>query len=167
MQRQGWRFGNICRASALFYRMKTSFPYDKKRSARIALRRKGIVSLMRPAAGLRILRSKILFYRMKTSFPYDKKRSARIALRRKGIVSLMRPAAGLRILRSKILFYRMKTSFPYDKKRSARIALGGKADGCRSNRDSARECAKAHSFLPYRFFTFPTNAPLTKGRNDV
>ena len=109
MQRQGWRFGNICRASALFYRMKISFPYDKKRSARIALRRKGIVSLMRPAAGLRILRSRILFYRMKTSFPYDKKRSAR-------------------------------------------IALGARADGCRSNRASARECAKAHSlsyFIKY------------------
>ena len=112
VQRQGWRFGNICRASALFYRMKTSFPYDKKRSARIALRRKGIVSLMRPAAGLRILRSRILFYRMKTSFPYDKKRSAR-------------------------------------------IALGVRADGCRSNRASARECVKAHSFLHF-ILSFPS-----------
>ena len=113
MQRQGWRFGNICRASALFYRMKISFPYDKKRSARIALRRKGIVSLMRPAAGLRILRSRILFYRMKTSFPYDKKRSAR-------------------------------------------IALGARADGCRSNRASARECAKAHSRAEARLLRQPS-----------
>ena len=119
VQRQGWRFGNICRASALFYRMKTSFPYDKKRSARIALRRKGIVSLMRPAAGLRILRSRILFYRMKTSFPYDKKRSAR-------------------------------------------IALGARADGCRSNRDSARECAKVHSFLPYRILYISHKCPFNK-----
>ena len=33
------------------------------------------------------------------------------------------------------LYYRMETSFPYDNKRSA---------------PSARECAKAHSFLLYR-----------------
>ena len=127
MQRQGWRFGNICRASALFYRMKTSFPYDKKRSARMALGRKGIVSLMRPAAGLRILRSRILFYRMKTSFPYDKKRSAR-------------------------------------------IALGARADGCRSNRASARECAKAHSFLFHkklRFYRFGSFHPHSARNRDA
>ena len=125
VQRQGWRFGNICRASALFYRMKTSFPYDKKRSARIALRRKGIVSLMRPAAGLRILRSRILFYRMKTSFPYDKKRSARMRTRRKGRWLPKQPRTRRENVPRHILFCRIG------------------------------------------FFTFPTNAPLTKGRNDV
>ena len=29
-------------------------------------------------------------------------------------------------------------------------ALGARVDGCRGNRASARECAKAHSFLLYR-----------------
>ena len=35
----------------LYYRMETSFPYDNKRSARIALQRNGRMSLARPAAG--------------------------------------------------------------------------------------------------------------------
>ena len=35
----------------LYYRMETSFPYDNKRSAWIALQRNGRMSLARPAAG--------------------------------------------------------------------------------------------------------------------
>ena len=34
-------------------------------------------------------------------------------------------------------------------------ALGARVDGCRGNRASARECAKAHSFLYDRKFLLP------------
>jgi hypothetical protein len=35
----------------------------------------------------------------------------------------------------------------YDKKALRGCALGAGVDGCQSNRASARECAKAHSFF--------------------
>ena len=61
VQRQGWRFGNICRASALFYRMKTSFPYDKKRSARMRTRRKGRWLPKQPRLGARMCQGTFFF----------------------------------------------------------------------------------------------------------
>ena len=52
------------------------------------------------------------------------------------------------------LFIVWETSFPYDKNAPRGCALGAGVDGCRSNRASARECAKAHSFF-YSLFVAP------------
>ena len=43
-------------------------------------------------------------------------------------------------------------------------ALGARVAGCRSNRASARECARAHSFLSYRKLRFHTIKTLRKDR---
>ena len=87
---------------------------------------------------------------METSFPYDNKRSAWIALQRNGRMSLARPAAGGESCFAGFIFIVWETSFPYDNKRSTRMLTRARVDGCRGNRASARECAKAHSFLLYR-----------------
>ena len=43
-------------------------------------------------------------------------------------------------------------------------ALGARVDGCRGNRASARECAKAHSLLSYRKLRFHTIKTLRADR---
>ena len=89
-----WGSSDADAIGLLFYWLETAFLANKKRSARTALRRRGIVSLTRPAAGVESCVAGFYFYRLKTVFLSNEKRSARIALRRRGIVSLTRPAAG-------------------------------------------------------------------------
>ena len=89
-----WGSSDADAIGLLFYWLETAFLANKKRSARIALRRRGIVSLTRPAAGVESCVAGFYFYRLETVFLSNEKRSARIALRRRGIVSLTRPAAG-------------------------------------------------------------------------
>ena len=65
------------------------------------------------------------------------------------------------------LFIVWETSFPYDKNAPRGCALGARVDGCRSNRASARECAKAHSFLLYRKDRLRRSLELKKARTEA
>ena len=89
-----WGSSDADAIGLLFHWIKTAFLSNEKRSARIALRRRGMMSLTRPAAGVESCVAGFYFYRLETVFLSNEKRSARIALRRKGIMSLTRPAAG-------------------------------------------------------------------------
>ena len=84
----------------------------------------------------------------KTSFPCDKKRSARMRTRRNGRWLPKQPRTRRKNVPRHIPFYLShgKLRFHAIKNAPRGCALGAMVDGCRSNRASAQECAKAHSF---------------------
>ena len=78
------RWQNVSRGG-FFLVYETSFPYDKKRSARIALQRNGRMSLARPAAGGESCFAGFFIIVQETSFPYDNKCFTRMRTRRKNV----------------------------------------------------------------------------------
>ena len=112
------RWQNVSRGG-FFLVYETSFPYDKKRSARIALQRNGRMSLARPAAGGESCFAGFFIIVQETSFPYDNKCFTRMRTRRKGRWLLKQPRLGARMCQGTFFFTEL-TRVP--EKRAARAA---------------------------------------------